>query len=322
MIDTNVPLQMRRQPATMVINHNQQRSICFPLSRLAKLRAAHGGQVFARKLIRVSGVITEDNILKEARQIDKIRRIGHKQIVHIIDHGRLPRDPSFYFLDMEVYLNSHIQSGKTALIRDARQSGKELSIVNRFKTTLRVASHIADGLSFLHRLDEIHWDLKPTNGFWALVAMKLTFEVLYSSRDSKWKLSDFGFVVEHSSKRAISTKDMETIESYQSPEVAFESSPCSFKLDIWALGCIVYEMATQRKAFSNGGDLRKFVLCPHKFVLGPLNSTNTDDITFRIRELEVLINDMLQIDPGKRPTASSCLAMVNSLPTWRGEKRC
>src|SRR5271170_5982590 len=57
-------------------------------------------QVFARKIIRVFGGVTEKDILNEVRAVEKLCKPGtHKNIVCVFRQGWLL--PSYYYLDME-----------------------------------------------------------------------------------------------------------------------------------------------------------------------------------------------------------------------------
>jgi eukaryotic-like serine/threonine-protein kinase len=123
--------------------------------------------------------------------------------------------------------------------------------------TLAIAKQIADALAEAHDKGIVHRDLKPAN-------VKLT-------PDGKVKVLDFGLakavVGEISGSGAISTPTIvPTMTSagtaigmilgtaaYMSPEQA-RGKPVDKRTDVWAFGCVLYEMLTGSKAFE-GDDI-------------------------------------------------------------------
>ena len=131
------------------------------------------------------------------------------------------------------------------------------------REALEIAQQIATGLEHAHEKGIIHRDLKPAN-------VKITAA-------GTVKLLDFGlakaFVGEGSGPQPDSTDDVSTHDllrsqppagpsaaptasgiilgtpAYMSPEQA-RGQQVDKRTDIWALGCILYEMLTGRPAFS------------------------------------------------------------------------
>ena len=80
---------------------------------------------------------------------------------------------------------------------------------------------------------------------------------------------------------------------YMSPEL-FKNKPYSYKSDVWALGCVLYEMCNLRHAF----DAQSINGLAVKILRGsypPINSQYS-------KQLRDLIAKMLQIKPSNRPT--------------------
>lgn len=71
----------------------------------------------------------------------------------------------------------------------------------------------------------------------------LIHPVLYSHQKNLWKLTDFGISAEATSKNALATYSAKGTSSYRAPEVLREAEFTN-KVDIWALGCVLYELAT------------------------------------------------------------------------------
>ena len=113
--------------------------------------------------------------------------------------------------------------------------------------TLRYGQEIADALDKAHRQGIVHRDLKPAN-------VMLT--------KSGVKLLDFGLAkamatpASNAGLTSLPTQQGLTQEGtilgtfqYMAPE-QLEGKDADARTDIWAFGCVLYEMATGRKAFS------------------------------------------------------------------------
>ena len=106
---------------------------------------------------------------------------------------------------------------------------------------LPLARQIADALEAAHAAGVVHRDIKPSN-------IKIT-------PDNRVKVLDFG-LARLDAAMASSPSDTTTIDvtrvagtpGYMSPEQA-RGQPTDTRADIWAFGCVVYELITGARAF-------------------------------------------------------------------------
>ena len=116
--------------------------------------------------------------------------------------------------------------------------------------------------------------------------------------DNAWKIADFGFTSKGTSKYAYTTEHARGTQSYRAPELVRERSIVTQNSDIWALGCILYELAFSRKAFPRDYSVFEYIHSKTKLELHDL--PGSERLRCYIREL---ISCMLEIDWWRRPSA-------------------
>jgi serine/threonine protein kinase len=268
-------------------------------------------QTFARKIVRVIGQISRADLEKEARNIATLIKLGgHNNIIIITSHG-LMKD--YYFIDMELCdltLNDYIQYfselGSFAFEIESSMSPvfveKGCSVLMRLNNIWTIGSHIARGLDFLHKHDQVHRDLKPLNGMTKPSENLLL--VLYSRRANLWKLTDFGLSAEATSKKEHLTRYSRGTSNYRAPELLpelVENPTFTNKVDIWALGCIMYELVTLKKAFASEWNIQSYYNTPAaELPIRPFMSCPD----FIHRQMSENIHDLLTRKSRNRPRTS------------------
>lgn len=110
-----------------------------------------------------------------------------------------------------------------------------LTFIEKFQhTKLSLIHQLIYGLHFIHSNNIIHRDLKPAN--------------ILVTKHGQLKIADFGLA------RIVNLMDSgyssEVITLwYRPPELLNNTAFYSFEVDIWSLGCIIYEIITNKPLF-------------------------------------------------------------------------
>lgn len=134
----------------------------------------------------------------------------------------------------------------------------------------------------------------------------LTVKVLYSEKDRKWKVTDFGLTMAATSKKLRTTQYARGTGGYRAPELVRDDPRYNQKADIFAAGCILFELATRgkKKAFNDDFAVREYAISPSPELDIPLDAIK---IPWR-EEVSKVILDTLSIDPLRRPPAAELCA--------------
>jgi len=174
----------------------------------------HDRQV-AIKVLRpeLAAVIGAERFLSE---IKTTANLQHPHILPLHDSGQ---EDGFLF-----YVMPYVE-GET--LRDRITKEKQLPVAD----AVRIAAEVASALDYAHRHGVIHRDIKPEN-------------ILL--HDGRALVADFGIAL------AVSTAGTRMTETgmslgtphYMSPEQAMGEREITARSDVYALGCVLYEMLT------------------------------------------------------------------------------
>jgi eukaryotic-like serine/threonine-protein kinase len=196
-----------------------------PYEILALVGAGGMGEVYSARDTRLGRTVAvkrthdsfSDRFQREARAISSL---NHPNICQLYDVG-----PNYLVMEFV--------------------DGGPVGAVDAPRTLLDLAVQMADGLSAAHNAGIIHRDLKPDN--------------ILVTRDGRVKIVDFGLATERvslaGSGEAASTRTgtapgtiLGTI-AYMSPEQARGDTTLTAQSDQFALGLILYELSSGRRAF-------------------------------------------------------------------------
>jgi len=194
----------------------------------------HGRKV-AVKVLRpeLAALIGPERFLRE---IQTTARLTHPNILTLHDSGQA--DGLLYYVMPYV-------DGETLRDRIRREGPLPL------EDALRIATEVADALEYAHRQGVIHRDVKPANillaGEHALVA-DFGLAKAVAATTSAEELSHSGL--------AVGTPE------YMSPEQASGDSYLDGRADVYALGCVLFEMLAGQPPFR--GNTAQTILARHR----------------------------------------------------------
>lgn len=119
-----------------------------------------------------------------------------------------------------------------------------------------------------------------------------------------WKLADFGFSTEATSRSFRGTTSIRGTQGYFAPEFLVSERPLyNNKVDIWSMGCILYEFAVGKQAFRN-----EFATLEYKMT-SVLPAIALDKYFGEQCKESVTrcITMMLKVDANLRPTSSNLI---------------
>lgn len=179
------------------------------------------------------GADTINRFINEARAANLV---DHPGLVQITDFGHLPDGSGFLVME---YLQGETLAGRL------QSSGGKLSP----SETVQIGSQIAAALAVAHKKGIIHRDLKPSN------AMLVPDPAMQMGE--RIKVLDFGLAKLSEVREAavVNTNSQAILGTpiYMSPEQCEGAGRVDAKSDVYALGCMLYEMLSGQPPFLGDG---------------------------------------------------------------------
>jgi len=189
------------------------------------------------------------------REIKILNRLKHENIIDIRDVLR----PSTIETLKDVYIvQSLMETDLYKLLKTQRLSNDHICYF---------LYQILRGLKYIHSANVLHRDLKPSN-----LLLNTTCDL---------KICDFGLarVADPDHDHTGFLTEYVATRWYRAPEIMVNSKGYSQSIDMWAVGCILAEMLSNRPLFPG-----KHYLDQLNLILGVLGSPTTSD-------LQTILND-------------------------------
>ncbi|XP_011862593.1 PREDICTED: serine/threonine-protein kinase ICK isoform X2 [Vollenhovia emeryi] len=231
------------------------------------------------------------------REVKSLKKLSHANVVKLKEVIREN--------DVLYFVFEYMKENLYQLMKDREKLFPEPVIRN-------MVYQVLQGLAFMHKHGFFHRDMKPEN--------------LLCMGPDLVKIADFGLAREIRSRPPYT--DYVSTRWYRAPEVLLHSTTYNSPIDIWAVGCIMAELYTFRPLFPGKSEIDEiFKVCsvigtpdkedwPEGFQLATAmnfkfpNFTRTSLsvlIPNASQEAVILMEDMLQWNPIKRPTAQQSL---------------
>jgi serine/threonine-protein kinase len=235
------------------------------------------GEMVALKFLRPESLEHEDVVARFASEARAVARIKSEHVAHVFDVGTLPDGAPFIVME---YLE-----------------GKDLAdvLAERRKLPIKVAVdyvlQACEALACAHAAGIVHRDIKPENLFLTQQAGSV----------ERVKVLDFGISksamagMEAPGKRFAHTMLPMGTPGYMSPEQIRACGTVDARTDIWALGCVLFELITGLSAFTGPTLLQLGAAILERDPV-PLRTVVADAPP----ELEALIAKCLEKDPARR----------------------
>ena len=227
-------------------------------------------------------LLSTQNAKEFLNETNILKKINHPNIIKYYDG--FTNKHTFYLI---------LEYAEFGDLRKVIDEHKRNNIMFKQDEILFYVHQIAKSISYIHSKNILHRDIKPEN--------------IFICKDNVVKLGDFGISKELSASINFTTTGLGT-PYYVSPEIC-KGEKYNHKSDIWAFGCLIYEMLTLKRPFNYSN----IVTLIYNIVNNPPASVSDNGLY--CKELIKMVEDMLNKHWEKRPSISEVCAIIDNVMT-------
>jgi eukaryotic-like serine/threonine-protein kinase len=231
----------------------------------------------AIKIIRSDMLADQDGLRRFQQEMRLASKMHHPNIMTVLTSGT---DHGIPFMVME-YLEGH-DLRKAPLGWDAGEIA-------------RIGRETCAALAYAHGLGVVHRDITPSNVFLCDTGLV--------------KVTDFGIAKALTGSKITQPGTMIGTFAYMAPE-QWLGEPATFGIDIWAVGCVLYELLSGRLPREYPTPVEYVTAAARGERVAPL--PNTVDAPPWLR---AAVMEMLQSHPRSRPAAADCVRLLSGPET-------
>ncbi|CAN5793093.1 hypothetical protein BH23PLA1_BH23PLA1_24420 [soil metagenome] len=183
-------------------------------------RHVKSNRLAAVKVIAGEFLLRENALKRFTREAEILERLRHENIVRYYARGK--------FQGIFYYAMEFVQGRNLDNVIDERG-------YLPWREVIDLAIQLCNALQFAHEHEVIHRDRKPSN--------------LMITSDNQVKLTDFGIAKDLEAEALTQTGRTLGTAAYMAPEQIRGNPPISHKTDLYALGCLLYQMLTGQPPF-------------------------------------------------------------------------
>ncbi len=239
------------------------------------------GKIVAIKLLSAGVSYNELVVSRFAREMMILEKLSHPNILEYYGGGK--HDGQLFFV-MELVRGGTL---KDLLSQTGPLSWKEAAEVSR---------QVASALQHAHNHGIIHRDLKPGN--------------VFVTKEGVLKLGDFGIARDQHEQSLTDAGLTVGTYSYMPPELVRGESEITGQVDLYALGCVMFELVTGRPPFLGDNFAQIFeqhlksepprpsqlgIKCPQKYedIITELLAKKAEDRPFNARAVQGYLGELI-----------------------------